>query len=56
MGNWKCVKKVIAKALKLLNEVIGSSMNYFENFLFKVQGKRCKQIMSSNNELEMHHK
>jgi hypothetical protein len=42
MGNWKCVKKVVARDLKLLNDMVRNLMNHLEAFPVKVRGKRHK--------------
>ena len=56
MGNWKWVKKVVAKAVKLSNEARGNSMYHFTVELVSVHWKRRSLIESLFKEFHEHHK
>ena len=54
IGNWKCVKKAIAKALKSQNECRGNSMYHLATMEVRVLWKRCRRIEPSIKELDEH--
>ena len=56
MGNWKWVKKVVARVLKLSNEALGNSMYHFVAGLVNVRWKRRSLIESSFRVLDEHHR
>ena len=56
MGNWKWVKKVVAKAVKLSNKAHGNSMYHFAARLVFVHWKRHNLTESSFKEFDEHHK
>jgi len=56
MGNWKWVKNVVAKDVKLSNEAHGNSMYHFAAGLLSVRWKRRSLTESSFREFDEHHK
>ena len=56
MGNWKWVKKVVVKAVKLSNEAHGNSMYHFTTRPVSICWKRCNLTKSSFKEFDEHHK
>lgn len=56
MSKWKCVRKVLAKVIKLSNEARGSYMYHLFVISVSVHWKRCKWIESSLREFEEHNK
>ena len=42
--------------IEILNEVVGNSMNHFEALQVRVHGKMWSRMLSSNKELDTHHR
>lgn len=55
-GNWKCIKKKIAKVLKLCKDACGNSMCDLAVGPIKIHWKKHNQIESSFNSFDEHHK
>ena len=56
MGNWKWVKKLVAKAIKLSKEARGNSMYHFVAGPVRVCWKRHNLTKSSFKEFDEQHK
>ena len=56
IGNWKCVKNAIAKALNSQKECCGNSMYHFAAILVRVLWKILRRIEPPIKELDEHHK
>ena len=56
MGNWKWVKKVAAKAVKLSKEARGNSMYHFVVGPVSIRWKRHNLTEASFKEFDEHHK
>ena len=56
MGNWKCIKKSIARALKSQKECCGSSIYHLEEIPMRVLWNSHRRIEPSIKQLEEYHR